>query len=183
MREIYFIHFLSNTPLQSLNPFIWREMSSFSCSGQTTQFMLLGRHQVALASLTWVHFPRLMSFNSSPLGQNDAISYTIFADAFLWVKGFIFWLKFHWSMGWGGGWHILDQLHAYQWRHHPQQAIRSPNTGSILVEQMPCCQNDFESRVKIGGHFVSVLMCKYLHVFSKPIWNNNWETNRQSTTH
>ena len=26
-----------------------------------------------------------------------AISQTIFSDAFLWMKGFVYWLRFHWS--------------------------------------------------------------------------------------
>ena len=32
------------------------------------------------------------------LDNMAAISQTIFADAFLWMKSFVFWLKFHWSL-------------------------------------------------------------------------------------
>ena len=37
-------------------------------------------------------------FNSSPLNKMDAISQTVFSDAFPWMKSFIFLLKFHWSL-------------------------------------------------------------------------------------
>ena len=36
--------------------------------------------------------------NSSPLDKMAVISQTIFSDAFLWVKSFAFWSKFHWSL-------------------------------------------------------------------------------------
>ena len=36
--------------------------------------------------------------NSSPPGQMAAISQTIFSDAFSWMKNFVFWIKFHWSL-------------------------------------------------------------------------------------
>ena len=43
----------------------------------------------------WYISPR--QFNSSPI-KMAAISLTIFSDAFLWLKGFVLWLKFHWSL-------------------------------------------------------------------------------------
>ena len=33
-----------------------------------------------------------------PLDKMDAISQTISSDAFSWIKSFVFWLKFHWSV-------------------------------------------------------------------------------------
>ena len=33
-----------------------------------------------------------------PLDKMDAILQTIFSDAFFWMKSFVFWLKFHWSL-------------------------------------------------------------------------------------
>ena len=33
-----------------------------------------------------------------PLDKMAAISQTIFSDAFSWMKSFVFWLKFHWSV-------------------------------------------------------------------------------------
>ena len=33
-----------------------------------------------------------------PLDKMAAISQKIFSDAFLWMKSFVFWLKFHWSL-------------------------------------------------------------------------------------
>ena len=33
-----------------------------------------------------------------PLDKMAAISQTIFSDAFSWMKNFVFWLKFHWSL-------------------------------------------------------------------------------------
>ena len=36
--------------------------------------------------------------NSSCLDKMAAISQTIFSDAFSWMKSFVFWLKFHWSL-------------------------------------------------------------------------------------
>ena len=36
--------------------------------------------------------------NSSPLDKMSDISQTIFYDTFLWMKSFVFWLKFHWSL-------------------------------------------------------------------------------------
>ena len=36
--------------------------------------------------------------NSSPLGKMAIISQTIFAFVFSWLKSFVFWLKFHWSL-------------------------------------------------------------------------------------
>ena len=36
--------------------------------------------------------------NLYPQEKMDAISYTIFSDAFAWVKFFILWLKFHWCL-------------------------------------------------------------------------------------
>ena len=36
--------------------------------------------------------------NSSPLDKMAAISQKIFSDAFLWMKSFVFWFKFHWSL-------------------------------------------------------------------------------------
>ena len=33
-----------------------------------------------------------------PLDKMAAISQTIFSDAFSWMKSFLFWLKFHWSL-------------------------------------------------------------------------------------
>ena len=33
-----------------------------------------------------------------PLDKMAAISQTIFSYAFLWIKSFVFWLKFHWSL-------------------------------------------------------------------------------------
>ena len=33
-----------------------------------------------------------------PLDKMAAISQTIFSDAFSWIKSFVFWLKFHWSL-------------------------------------------------------------------------------------
>ena len=33
-----------------------------------------------------------------PLGKMAAISQTTFSDAFSWMKSFLFWLKFHWSL-------------------------------------------------------------------------------------
>ena len=40
----------------------------------------------------------IMAFNSSPPDKMAAISQTIFSDAFLWMKSFVLWLKFHWSL-------------------------------------------------------------------------------------
>ena len=37
-------------------------------------------------------------FNSSPLTKVSAISQTTFSNAFSWVKSFVFWLIFHWSL-------------------------------------------------------------------------------------
>ena len=37
-------------------------------------------------------------FNSSPLTKVAAISQTTFSNAFSWVKSFVFWLIFHWSL-------------------------------------------------------------------------------------
>ena len=39
----------------------------------------------------------LYNFKSSPPGQN-VILQTIFSDAYLWMKSFVFWLKFHRSL-------------------------------------------------------------------------------------
>ena len=36
--------------------------------------------------------------NSSPQDKMAAILQTIFWDAFSWMKSFVFWLKFHWSL-------------------------------------------------------------------------------------
>ena len=36
-------------------------------------------------------------FDSSPLDKMAAFSHTIFSDAFSWIKGFVFWIKFHLS--------------------------------------------------------------------------------------
>ena len=36
--------------------------------------------------------------NSSPVDKMAAISQTIFSDVFSWVKSFVFWLKFNWSL-------------------------------------------------------------------------------------
>ena len=33
-----------------------------------------------------------------PLDKMTCISQTIFSDAFSWMKSFVFWLKFHWSL-------------------------------------------------------------------------------------
>ena len=41
-----------------------------------------------MASLYWF----------SPLDKMAVISQTIFSDAFSWMKIFVFWLKFHWSL-------------------------------------------------------------------------------------
>ena len=40
----------------------------------------------------------LISVNSSPLGKMAAISQTIFSDEISWMKSFVFWLTFHWSL-------------------------------------------------------------------------------------
>ena len=37
-------------------------------------------------------------FNTSSLDKMAAISQTIFSDAFSWLKGFVLWSKFHWSL-------------------------------------------------------------------------------------
>ena len=36
--------------------------------------------------------------NSSPLDKMAAISQTVFSDAFSWMKSFIFWSNFYWSL-------------------------------------------------------------------------------------
>ena len=33
-----------------------------------------------------------------PLDKMAAILQTMFSDAFSWMKSFVFWLKFHWSL-------------------------------------------------------------------------------------
>ena len=35
---------------------------------------------------------------AQPLDKMAAISLTIFADAFSWIKSFVFWLQFYWSL-------------------------------------------------------------------------------------
>ena len=40
----------------------------------------------------------ITQFNSSPLDKMDAISQTIFSNAFYWMKILEFWLKLHWSL-------------------------------------------------------------------------------------
>ena len=37
-------------------------------------------------------------FNSSPLDKLSSISQTTFSNEFSWMKSFLFWLKFHWSL-------------------------------------------------------------------------------------
>ena len=44
-------------------------------------------------SSLWIH-----GINSSPLDKMAAISQTTLANTFLWIKSFIFWLKFHWCL-------------------------------------------------------------------------------------
>ena len=39
-----------------------------------------------------------LTFNSSPLNKMAAILQMIFLDAFSWLKSFVFWLKFQWSL-------------------------------------------------------------------------------------
>ena len=43
-------------------------------------------------------FLRLNVLTHLHLDKMDAISQTIFSDAFSWMKSFVFWLKFHWSL-------------------------------------------------------------------------------------
>ena len=45
------------------------------------------------------HSPHLaQDINSSPLDKMADISQTILSGAFSWMKSFVFWLKFHWSL-------------------------------------------------------------------------------------
>ena len=55
-----------------------------------------GRNLIVIYQYT----ARLMEceFSSSPLDKVAAISQQIFSDAFSWMKSFVFWLKFHWSL-------------------------------------------------------------------------------------
>ena len=47
-----------------------------------------------LGKSTW----RYRSLTHLPLDTMAAISQTIFSDAFSWMKSFVFWSKFHWSL-------------------------------------------------------------------------------------
>ena len=38
------------------------------------------------------------NFAHLPVDKMDAISQMIFSDVFLWMKSFVFWLNFHWSL-------------------------------------------------------------------------------------
>ena len=53
-----------------------------------------------LASEIWsvAHHKMGCRLTHLPLDKMDAISQTIFSDAFSWMKKFDFWLKFHWSL-------------------------------------------------------------------------------------
>ena len=57
---------------------------------------------------------RRTCFNSSPLDKMAAVSQTIFSDAFPWMKNFIFWLKFHWSLFLRV--HLTIIQHWFRWR-------------------------------------------------------------------
>ena len=48
-------------------------------------------------ALISVHFQN-KTFNSSHPGQNDRHFADDIIDAFSWMKSFVFWLKFHWSL-------------------------------------------------------------------------------------
>ena len=45
----------------------------------------------------WVSLPTCAATHL-PLDKMAAISLMIFSDAFPWMKGFVFWLEFHWSL-------------------------------------------------------------------------------------
>ena len=54
---------------------------------------------VNLAAITGTTIPRCCIFNSSPPGQNGRhFTDDICSDAFSWMKSFVFWSKFHWSL-------------------------------------------------------------------------------------
>ena len=42
--------------------------------------------------------PGLNVLTHLPLDKMAAISQTILSDAFLWMKSFVFWSKFHWGL-------------------------------------------------------------------------------------
>ena len=56
-------------------------------SGSRTWWLLLAWHWVLVIELTHL-----------PLDKMAAISQTIFSKAFSWMKSFVFWFKFHWSL-------------------------------------------------------------------------------------
>ena len=51
-----------------------------------------------LSAKIWSFCISLNELTHLPLDKMAAISQTIFSDAFWWIKSFIFWLKFHWSL-------------------------------------------------------------------------------------
>ena len=64
---------------------IWQEVHGMVVKYDKT-FMYLGA-RLFIYSLTHLHLDKMV-----------AISQTIFSDAFFWLKSFVFWLKFHWSL-------------------------------------------------------------------------------------
>ena len=51
-----------------------------------------------LLLIHWIIFQKLALLTYLLLDKMDAISQTIFSDAFSWMKSFVFWLKFQWSL-------------------------------------------------------------------------------------
>ena len=50
---------------------------------------------VTLSNACW---PWYVQLTNLPLDKMAALSQTTFSNAFFWIKSFVFWLKFHWSL-------------------------------------------------------------------------------------
>ena len=68
--------------------------------------------------------PSMKMLTHRPLNKMASISETIFSNAFSWMKNFVFWFKFHWSLNrwqaiiWNNAhpilWHIYAALGGYE---------------------------------------------------------------------
>ena len=100
------LKFVPNVPINNI--LTWAQIIAWRCPGDKplsepmTGSLLT---HICVTRPQWVK-PKQLSvlqlfknqLNSSPPWHMAAISQTIFLDAFSWMKSFIFWLKFHWSL-------------------------------------------------------------------------------------
>ena len=82
-----------------------RRMLTILFRPQCVKTSIVIAHWIAYGSITYggqgfncLFFPKHNSLTHLPVDKMAAISQMIVSDAFSWMKSFVFWLKFHWSL-------------------------------------------------------------------------------------